>query len=312
MKVKTFSSAVVIIALLFLLPAFAISPAVAHAAAVSPNGLYGEYWKGSFFGSPAPTWPTCPTDSTPVPNPPAGVPSSTAPTAWEIDPVINFGSTTNFYWDESYAAGTPYSSDIAGPPGNPGGFAVTDGSTSGVSLASWGDKSLYTDYPTSTFFVDTDFSVEWTGWISLTGDTTYHFSLDSDDGAVLYINPTAGSPTISSADQVINSWFVQPPTPATGTFSASTTGKYAIEIDYYETCDTQSGIDFSWQGPTGGYSIVPTSVLWAQPLGSNAPPTTSGVPEFNFGLPLAAVIGFLAIVLVRRKLSVLPRIVTTT
>jgi hypothetical protein len=290
------------VSLLFVLPALVIRPLTATAAVAPTTGLYGAYWQGSFFGSPAPTWPNCPSASTPVPAAPAGAPSKTAPTAAEIDPNINFGSTTGFYWDESYTS----PSTTPPTPGYPGGFAVTNGGY-GVAASSWGDKNLYTDYPTSTYFVDTDFSVEWTGYIHLTAGTTYEFNLTSDDGSALYINPTLGSSTISSADIVINAWSTQAPTSTTSSpFSVTTTGNYAIEVDYFETCDTQSGIDLSWGvvSPSGGvtFSIIPTTAFTPAQIGSNAPylPPT-GVPEFGLAAPMVSVVGLLALAFVRKR-----------
>ena len=297
MKTKTLAT-VLVASLLLIFPALAISSV--HATAV--NGLYAAYWKGSFFGSPAPTWPNCPSSSTPVPPPPAGVPSSTPPTVTEVDPAINFGAQSGFYWDESYPATTPPT------PGYPGGFAVTQGGY-GIATASWGDKNLYSDYPTSTYFVNTDFTVEWTGWLYLTGGTTYYFQLESDDGSMLYINPTPGSTTISSADTVISNWFTEPPTTASGSFTPATTGSYAIEVDYFETCDTQSGINLLWTTtPASGYTILDTAIPAA--IGSNAPvapPPT--VPQFPVAAPLVAAVGLLALVLLRKR--TLPRIGNT-
>jgi len=119
------------ISFLLVIPAVAIRTVNATAA----TGLEGAYWSGTFFGSPAPTWPTCPagfpaSNAAPI-SPPGGVPSGTPPTVTETDPNINFGSSTNFYWDETYPpAGVP-----SGSPGFPGGFAVTQGGY-GVAAAS--------------------------------------------------------------------------------------------------------------------------------------------------------------------------------
>ncbi len=291
---KTTSLAIAIaLSFLFLLPAAVERPTTAAVA----RGLDGAYWLGSFFGSPAPTWPNCPTSSTPIPPAPAGSPSSIPPTVTETDPNINFGSTTGFYWDESSPTGVP---------GNPGGFAVTQGGY-GVAAASWGDKNLYTDYPSSTYFVDTDFTVEWTGYITLTAGTTYWFQLSSDDGSALYINPSPGSSTISSGDVVINSWSTQPPTASTSAaFTPSgttgTQGNYAIEVDYYETCDSQSGIDLSWSttSSTSGFTIVPLDVFTPAALGSNAPPSIT-TPQFGFAVPVVAAFSLLAIALLRKR-----------
>jgi len=289
---------VVAIGISFLLVIPVMSITVVNAAVAT--GLEGAYWQGSFFGTPAPTWPTCPpgfpaSNAAPIP-PPAGVPSSTPPTVTETDPMINFGSTTGFYWDESTSTSTP---------GNPGGFAVTQGGY-GIAGLSWGDKNLYTDYPASTYFVNTDFSVEWTGYIHLNAETTYYFQLESDDGSMLYINPTPGSSTISSADTMINNWFIEPPTTATSAaFRPSVTGYYAIEVDFFETCDSQSGIDLLWSttSATSGFAIIPTDAFTPASLGSNAPVTPPTVPEFGAAVPAVAAISLLAMALLRKTVT---------
>ena len=251
------------ISFLFVFTSLAVRPSNATAA----SGLDAAFWKGTFFGSPMATWPSC----TPESSPPAGVPSSTPPTATEIDPNIAHGVSTGFYWDET----SP-------------GFNV-----SGIQ------------------FYDTAFTVEWTGYIYLTTGTTYYFQLTSDDGSWLYINTTPGSSTISAANLVINDGGEQPPTSATsGAVTVPSNGTYPIEVDYYETCDSQSGIDLSWQSPTGGFSVIPSEYFTPALIGSNAPPTPSSVPEFGFAAPVVAVVGLLAFALVRKR--TLGRIDTTT
>jgi hypothetical protein len=236
--------------------------------ATAVSGLDAAFWKGTFFGSPMAVWPGCTDES----SPPAGTPSSTPPTATEIDPNIAHGAATGFYWDET----SP-------------GFYVN-----GVQ------------------FYDTAFSVEWTGYIYLTTGTTYYFQLTSDDGSWLYINTTPGSSTISAANLVINNGDVQPPTStASGAVTVPSNGTYPIEVDYYETCDTQSGIDLSWAtGSASGFTIVPSSVFIPALIGSNAPTTPSPVPEFGLAAPVVAVVGLLAFALVRKRTS--GRIDTTT
>jgi len=205
--------------------------------------------------------------------------SSTLPTATEIDPNIAHGTSTGFYWDES---------------SHGSGFTVG-----------------------SAQFIDTDFSVEWTGYVYLTSGTTYYFQLQSDDGSWLYINTAPGSSTISAANLKINDANpansnglgdgIQPPT---ATSSAGVTvpssGLSPIEVDYYETCDSQSGIDLSWSttSSTSGFSIIPSTAFTPAQIGSNAfgtfPPPT-GVPEFGLAAPAVAAAGLLAMVLLRRR-----------
>jgi hypothetical protein len=279
------------ISFLLVVPAALVRPTSATAV----TGLYGAYWKGTWFGSPAPPYPGCPSATYPVPSPPAGTPSSTPPTVTEIDPTIYFGGATGWHWDESNSTATP---------GYPGGFAVTQGGY-GVAAASWGDPSLYSDYPTSTYFVNTEFSVEWTGYITLTAGTTYYFTLESDDGSALYINNMSGSSAISNANLVLSSWVKQGPTAFSGTFiplgTTGTAHQYAIEIDYFETCDTQSGIEFDWLNALGLLVMVPTDVLTPAAIGSNAPPIIKTVPQFGLAVPVVAAFSLLAFAIVRKR-----------
>ena len=138
----------------------------------------------------------------------------------------------------------------------------------------------------STQFYNTEFSTEWTGYIYLTKGTTYYFQLYSDDGSLLYINTASGSSTISASDLRINDANINPTgygigiQPATyGTSTAVTvgsTGWYPIEVDYYQTCDSQSGIDLLWSttSATSGFTIIPTYVFVPAQIGSNAAPTS--------------------------------------
>jgi hypothetical protein len=193
---------------------------------------------------------------------------------------VAHGASTGFYWVES---------TTASGPGTGTGFTV--GSTS---------------------FLNTEFSTEWTGYIFLAAGTTYFFQLTSDDGSWLYINTTPGSSTISAANLVIDNGGVHGPTAATsGAVTVASSGNYAIEVDYFETCDSQSGIDLSWStGSAANMIIIPTTAFTPAQIGSNAPPLSTPVPQFGLVAPLVAAAGFLALALMRRKSSA--RIVTTT
>jgi len=256
----------VLVAFLFVVPAVAVRPA----SATPSSGLYAAFWKGTFFGSPMAAWPACTTETTP----PAGSPSSTAPTATEIDPNIAHGASTGFYWVESTTGSGPDTGT---------GFTVG-----------------------STTFLNTEFSVEWTGYIYLTTGVTYYFQTTSDDGSWAYINTTPSSSSISGADLVINNGGVHGPTAAdSGPVTVPTTGWYAIEVDYYETCDSQSGIDLSWStGSTGNMAIIPTTAFTPAQIGSNAPALTpTGVPQFPFGMALLLGLALPAVLLLRKKFS---------
>lgn len=271
-SIQTMKSGILVMAigilLLLALPALVIRPTTA----TEPAGLYAAFWKSSFFGSPLPSPAYSATGCVSETAWPAGTPSSTPPTATEIDPNIAHGASTGFYWMES-------------PPGS--GFSVN-----GVS------------------FTNVEFSTEWTGYITLPEGTTY-FQLTSDDGSQLYINTTPGSSTISASNLVINDADtnptgygvgIQPATSATGSVTVSG-GSYPIEVDYYQTCDSQSGIDLSWSTSvvSGTFSIIPTTVFTPAQIGSNAPITIPSVPQFGLAAPVIAAFSLLAFALVRKR-----------
>jgi hypothetical protein len=163
---------------------------------------------------------------------PAGAPPSTPPTVTEIDPDIAHGSSTGFLWDETQP-----------------GFSVN-----GVQ------------------FFDTTFSAAWTGYVYLSANTTYYFQLTSDDGSWLYINTAQGSSTITASNLLVRDGGSHPPRSAVSkAVRVSVSGKYAIEVDYYETCHGKSGIDLSWaRGSPTAFSIIPSQSLTPAAIGSNA------------------------------------------
>jgi hypothetical protein len=279
MKAKVLTSAVGI-SLLFLLPVLAVAPV---AAATQPNGLDAAFWKGTFFGNTMAAWPSC-TSETSWPEGSASF-ATTAPTTTEVDPNIAHGQSTGFYWDESSTPGFG--------SGTGTGFTV-----GGVT------------------FINTEFSVEWTGYIWLNSETTYYFQLMSDDGSQLLINTTPGSSTITSSNLILNNAVYngeggvgtqdyEQGTSSAGPVTVTTSGWYPIEVDYYETCDSQSGIDLSWStSSTGSFTIIPTTAFTPAAIGSNAnyfSPPPSGVPQFGLAAPAVAAMGLVALIFVRRK-----------
>ena len=62
------------------------------------------------------------------------------------------------------------------------------------------------------------------GYILLTGGTTYTFATVSDDGSILSID----------GNEIVDNNQFQGPTQVTGTFTATTTGYYQIEIQYFQ------------------------------------------------------------------------------
>jgi hypothetical protein len=133
-------------------------------------------------------------------------------------------------------------------------------------------------------FTNTEYSVEWTGYIYLTSGTTYYFQLSSDDGSLLYINTAPGSSTISGSNLVLNDAdtdgtglgigiqsYTPDGTQNSGAVTVAESGWYPIEIDYYQTCDSQSGIDLSWAtGSPSSFTIIPTTSFEPAQLGSNS------------------------------------------
>ncbi|TMI24648.1 hypothetical protein E6H36_08015 [Candidatus Bathyarchaeota archaeon] len=101
-----------------------------------------------------------------------------------------------------------------------------------------------------------EFSVKWIGAITATKGS-YTFRLASDDGSWLFID----------AGLVLNHGGRHSPTDTPGTGSISLgQGIHQIEVDYYETCGAQSGVDLSWTPPgASGFVIVPTFVLAPPP-----------------------------------------------
>jgi len=241
------------LALAFLLvSAFVMPTLVARTNAITGHGLLGAYYVGTFLGpsNPLPAFPGCGSSYS---TPPA---ESGPPTTVTVDPNINFGAPTGFYWMES-------------PPGS--GFSVN-----GIT------------------FVNTEFSVQWTGYINIATAGSYTFGLNSDDGSWLYID---GSLVTSDSGTHPPGAPITAPA-VTGTVSLSA-GSHTIEVDYYETCDTQSGIDLYWTPPeTPGPAIVPTDVLTPAAIGSNSGIQT---PEFPLGVLLVLAVLFPALMILKQR-----------
>ena len=143
------------------------------------------------------------------------------------------------------------------------------------------------------YFHDTGFSTEWTGYITVPTTGTYTFILTSDDGSWLYID----------GSQIIDNGGAHAPLGVSGTVDL-TAGQHTIEVDYYETCDTQSGIDMSWTPPGApGPQIVPTDVLTPAAIGSNQ---GVGVPQFPLGMAVLVAAVLPAMLLLRSRYARLP------
>jgi MSHA biogenesis protein MshQ len=119
----------------------------------------------------------------------------------------------------------------------------------------WGQGS-----PVPGVINDDGFSVRWEGFIvpGETGD--YRFRTNTDDGVRLWVD-NLGSP-------IIDEWQDQSPTPHdSGVITLEEGQPYAIRMEMYEN---QGGAvaQLLWQVPdSGGFSIVPASVLFTCPEG---------------------------------------------
>jgi hypothetical protein len=100
------------------------------------------------------------------------------------------------------------------------------------------------------------FSARWTGNITIATSGTYVFQLASDDGSWLYIDSVLN----------VNRGGVQGPGTTTGQPILLSLGPHQVDVDFYETCGGQSGIDFSWMPPGAtSFAIVPQTVLSPSP-----------------------------------------------
>ena len=97
------------------------------------------------------------------------------------------------------------------------------------------------------------FSVKWSGNISIAVSGNYAFQLVSDDGSWLMINSTL----------IIDHGGLHSSTDPPGTaMQFLSQGVQQIEVDFYETCGGPSGVDFSWMPPgSTSFVIVPPNVF---------------------------------------------------
>jgi probable HAF family extracellular repeat protein/uncharacterized repeat protein (TIGR03803 family) len=95
------------------------------------------------------------------------------------------------------------------------------------------------------------------GYVALTGDVTYTFRLNSDDGSTLTIN---GNELISDDGQHGADQF------PTATFTPETTGSYPIEIRYFENDGGPAALHVQYEADGGGFVDLTSAVLFQQPL----------------------------------------------
>jgi hypothetical protein len=218
-----------IVAFAILMLVAAAAPIVSVHAGVAEGGLYGRYWKDSFFGVYDLIYPNW-DDFT---MPPSG--PYTQPDMVQTDATINFG------WD-------------------------------------W-----------RPFGPEHQFSVKWTGYITITEPGTYQFLLYSDDGSWLFID----------SQLVINNGGVHAPSTMSGS-TYLTEGSHEIVVDFYETADSECGVFFYWTPPGAtDWAIVPSTVLTPAPL----PNPAGGVPEFSLAMPLVTSLGLVIYLALRRRIG---------
>jgi len=130
-----------------------------------------------------------------------------------------------------------------------------------------------------------EFSVKWSGYIHIPSDGTYQFRLYSDDGSWLLID----------GELVINNGGVHPPAIQDGSKDL-VYGAHEIIIDFYETCDVECGIVFSWKPPgASDWTVVPSDYLIPEKLPN---PT---VPEFSLALPMVVSLAAAALFIGKRR-----------
>jgi autotransporter-associated beta strand protein len=101
------------------------------------------------------------------------------------------------------------------------------------------------------------YAARFTGYINIPAAGTYAFSTNSDDGSMLWINPTDNS---SGWTEVVrnNNW--QGMTTRTGSIEFGAAGWYPIEFSHYEG-GGGDGLIVQWDQGTGNWTDLPNSVL---------------------------------------------------
>ncbi len=122
----------------------------------------------------------------------------------------------------------------------------------------------------------TNVAASWTGFINITQTGTYDFESASDDDSVIYIatSPGQGQPvnyTTPVVNNVSGAGGHASPGPApTGSVTFTTTGLYAIEVDYWQGGGGASEV-LTWD-PTGmgNFAVIPASAFSFNSPGTNA------------------------------------------
>jgi len=176
-----------------------------------------------------------------------------------------------------YWGGTFYGNPL--PTGN--GCTISYAAPSAPILAAsviQTDSTINSGVPTNFNwfpFSYNQFSVKWTGAISIPSTGTYAFNLTSDDGSWLYIDSAI----------IVNDGGIHNAHSSAATVTLAS-GLHTIEVDFYETCGGGSGIDLAWMPPgSSSFAIVPSTVLWHPPVSPLV--TTSIMPSPTVGVSVS-------------------------
>lgn len=117
----------------------------------------------------------------------------------------------------------------------------------------WGSAAPLSGIPANQF------SVRWTGKISVPTTNTYTFYLTGDDGVRMWIN----------GKQVINGWSDQSSVTHKGTIALEAGKRYDIKVEYYENYG-DAVVKLAWSTASMPQQIVPASAFNASTSGLKA------------------------------------------
>jgi hypothetical protein len=112
-----------------------------------------------------------------------------------------------------------------------------------------------------------NFSIRWTGFLTVPASGTYTFYTVNDDGVRVFINNST----------VINDWVNHAAKERKGTIALESNKRYPIKIEYFNGIN-RGVLQFLWSGPSLAKQIIPTIYLsptTLTPLPSNNPSPTS-------------------------------------
>ncbi len=121
--------------------------------------------------------------------------------------------------------------------------------------------------PTNLTVTD-NFSIRWTGFVTIPETGDYTFTTTTDDGVRLWLNDVL----------MINDWQSQPPTENPATLSLVQGQVVAIKMEYYEK-GAGAVASLKWSGPGISKSIIPTQYLTTTDPGTGVDPTPDPDPD---------------------------------